>query len=34
MNEPAECFPVGEFIRDELKTRGWTMLEKIFLHDI
>lgn len=21
---PAECFPPGEFIRDELEARGWT----------
>lgn len=22
--KPAECFPPGEFIRDELESRGWT----------
>jgi len=24
MSSPAEVFPPGEFIRDELKERGWT----------
>ena len=27
MKQPAECFPVGEYIRGELTTRGWIVAE-------
>ena len=27
---PAETFPPGEFIRDEMKARGWTLVD---IHD-
>ena len=27
MLEPAEAFPAGEYLRDELEERGWTVTE-------